>query len=498
LAKILAIEDEENLRLSIRRTLTRSGHAVSEASCLSDARGLLETTAFDLILTDVILGSENGLDLVRALRAEGNDALIVVMTAFGTVESAVQAMKVGADDYLQKPLSLEELSLQVDRWLEQQRVARRATLYERLERVRDEKHNLVGASPAWQETVDVARRLAGIPLGEEGAEGGADGSLPTILLVGETGTGKGVLARFIHAVATGETGQTAGRAGKNGEGTVPFVHVNCSALPATLVEGELFGHEKGAFTDAREARPGLFEMADGGTIFLDEISEMPLELQAKLLLVVEQGAFRRVGGTKERHVRVRIIAASNQDLRERVEAGRFRRDLLYRLNTFTVTIPPLRERGGDALLIAETVLERTGRRYGRADLTLSDAAVAAIESHDWPGNVRELVNAVQRAAMLASSSRVEPGDLGLAPARPSAGAPAARHEPAGNGKLRFNFASGEHTADAVERMLIMQALEETRGNVSRAAKLIGMQRSSFRYRIERYRLDAFVSEVARR
>lgn len=494
MAKILAIEDEENLRLSIRRTLARSGHAVSEASCLSDARALLETTVFDLILSDVILGSENGLELVRSLRAEGNDAPIVVMTAFGTVESAVQAMKAGADDYLQKPLSMEELSIQVNRWLEQRRVARRATLYERLERVRDERHNLVGASPAWQETVDVARRLAGIPLGEEGVEG----SLPTILLLGETGTGKGVLARFIHAVATGAAGEI-GRA-KTAEGSLPFVHVNCSALPATLVEGELFGHEKGAFTDAREARPGLFEMADGGTIFLDEISEMPLELQAKLLLVVEQGTFRRVGGTKERHVRVRVIAASNQDLHERVGAGRFRRDLLYRLNTFTVTIPPLRERAGDARLIAETVLERAGRRYGRPDMALSERAIAAIESHDWPGNVRELVNAVQRAAMLAAADCVEPPDLGLAPARAASTPAAAEHGGAagGNGTLRFNFASGEHTADAVERTLIMQALEETRGNVSRAAKLIGMQRSSFRYRIERYRLEDFVSEVSRR
>ncbi len=486
MAKILTIEDEDNLRFSIRRTLARSGHTVSEAACLCDARALLETTAFDLILTDVILGSENGLDLVQSLRAEGNDAVIVVMTAFGTVESAVAAMKAGADDYLQKPLSLEELSLQVDRWLKHQRVARRASLYERLERVREENHDLVGESPAWRETVDVARRLAAIPLADDGVEG----SLPTTLLVGETGTGKGVLARFIHAAATGE-------AARNNGGAPPFVHVNCSALPAALVEGELFGHEKGAFTDAREARPGLFEMADGGTIFLDEISEMPLELQAKLLLVVEHGTFRRVGGTKERQVRARVIAASNQDLHERVDAGRFRRDLLYRLNTFTVTIPPLRERGGDARLLAETMLERMGRRYGRTDMAFSDAALAAIESHSWPGNVRELVNAVQRAAMLAPGRVVEPADLALTAAR-SVPAVSVRPAPPSNGTLRFDFESGEHTAEAVERMLIMQALEETRGNVSRAAKLIGMQRSSFRYRIERYRLEEFVTEVAKR
>jgi DNA-binding NtrC family response regulator len=250
-------------------------------------------------------------------------------------------------------------------------------------------------------------------------------------------------------------------------------------------------------------------MADGGTIFLDEISEMPLELQSKLLLVVEHGSFRRVGGARERQVRVRVIAASNQDLEERARAGAFRRDLFYRLNAFVVHIPPLRQREGDALRIAEVSLERLTRRYARPGMRFTDAACAAIASHDWPGNVRELVNSVQRAVMLCDGPEIHASDLGIATAAPFEFLPApADHEPspaaAGNGdgprpgRLAFDFEHGPYRAEDVERELIMQALKHTHGNVSRAAKLIGMQRSSLRYRIERYRLESFVAEVSNR
>jgi len=525
-AKILVIEDEQNLRFSVRRTLARARHDVHEAGNLGEARSLISKHDFDLVITDVMLGSENGMEIVRELRAEAFDGVIVVMTAFGTVEAAVAAMKDGADDYLQKPLSLEELSLQAEKWLEQRRLARRVKLYERLEQARAAGDGeAMGRSPAWLSTLNLAGRLASIPL--EAPTGEAGGGLPCILLQGETGVGKGVLARFIHTRAC----EIAGSAGS--KSAPPFVHVNCSALPATLVEAELFGHEKGAFTDAREARPGLFEMADGGTIFLDEISETPLELQAKLLLVVEQGIYRRVGGSRERTVRVRVIAASNQDLEERVSAGTFRRDLLYRLNAFTIKIPALRQRDGDVLLIAEALLEKFARRYGRPGMTLGEEGRRAMLAHAWPGNVRELVNAVQRAAMLSEGTVVGPADLGLeewegreeppdearaaavaaAPERgaPPAGMAVGAPEPAPTGSvpapappapgggdgLVFDFDKGVHTADEVERQLIIQALRRTGGNVSRAAKLIGMQRSSLRYRIERYGLETFVHEVAK-
>ena len=510
MAKILIIEDEENLRFTIKRTLNRGGHETGEAATLASARKLLQAAEYDMVLTDISLGAENGLDLVRDLRAEAYDGVIVVMTAFSTVETAVNAMRLGADDYLQKPISMEELSLQVEKWLEHRRLAKRVRLYERLEQSRDRDHEALGDSPAWKSVLGLATRLSAIPLSGDGADGTGNAPLPCILLTGETGAGKGVLARHIHSQAEAHAARQTGKSA-----SAPFVHVNCSALPANLVEGELFGHEKGAFTDAREARAGLFEMADGGTIFLDEISEMPLDLQAKLLLVVESGRFRRVGGTKERTVRVRVIAASNQKLEERVAAGAFRRDLLYRLNAFTVRIPPLRERGGDAVLIAQTMIDRLAKRYGRSGLSLSPASTRAISAHDWPGNVRELVNAVQRAVMLCESDRIEPEDLGLSAEHAEhtdrdPGAEdilldagdehalphAANGKPRGSGDLVFDFVHGVHKAAEVEKELVMQALRFTHGNVSRAARLIGMQRSSLRYRIERYRLDAFVMEVA--
>jgi DNA-binding NtrC family response regulator len=482
-AKILVIEDDVTTRFAVVKALRKGGHDVSEAIDIADAKKQVAETAFDMVLTDLRLSvDDDGIEYIRELRegAEAFDGVIVAMTGNVSIESAVRAMKNGADDYLTKPLLFEELALSVPRWLEQRRLRQRVRLYERLERSRTEDFEALGNSPEWLAALDMATRLARIPLPPV-SESVGPSTLPCILLLGETGAGKGVLARHIHAEAV--------RLATEGE--PPFVHVNCSALPATLVEGELFGHERGAFTDARDARPGLFEMADGGTIFLDEVSEMPLELQSKLLLVVESGRFRRVGGTKERRVRVRVIAASNQDLAQRVAEGRFRRDLLYRLNAFTVRIPALRERGNDAALIAEASLERFARQFGRPTVSLSDAGRAAVLSHDWPGNVRELVNACQRAAMLCAGSEAGPADLGLAPAGASAqGAPAR----AGTGALAFDFVGGVHRAADVERELIVQALRFTRGNVSRAARLIGMQRSSLRYRIERYRLADLVKK----
>ena len=514
MAKILVIEDEENLRFTIRRALSKSGYAVTDVQNLAAARSALQTSDFDVVLTDVMLGDhDNGLDFVRELRSDtvGYDGTIVVMTAFSSMENAISAMRMGADDYLQKPLSLEELGLQVAKWIEHRKLARRVKLYERLEKSREAEQEAVGESPAWRATLAMADRLAGIPLPtpEPANDRAGQGGLPCILITGETGVGKGVLARYIHARACAAAKQS----GSKDAAEAPFVHVNCSALPATLVEGELFGHEKGAFTDAREARPGLFEMADGGTIFLDEVSETPLEFQAKLLTVVEHGVFRRVGGSKERRVRVRVVAASNQNLDERVKAGVFRRDLLYRLNAFTVKIPPLRERGRDAALIAEIMCERLGRRYGRSGRVLSEEARMAVVGHDWPGNVRELVNAVQRAVMLSDGPEIESEDLGLSEmttemltstlATPSHDRSAFLSDVSSNAGsassgLSFDFEHGLHKAADVEKELIMQALRFTRGNVSRAAKLSGMQRSSIRYRIDRYGLERFVVEVANR
>lgn len=485
MADILVIEDEENLRFSVCQALTRAGHDVAEAGTVAVGVDAMRTREFDAVITDLHLGTDNGIDLVGRLRADGFEGVIVVMTAYGSVESAVSAMKLGADDYLQKPVSLEELVLLIGRLLEHRRVRRRLSLYERLEDVRGDEQGIIGQSPAWRRTLEIATRLAGTPAPRSGMPGSRP--LPAILLLGETGTGKGLLARFIHQRGT-PPGREPG----------PFVHVNCSALPPSLVESELFGHEKGAFTDARAQRPGLFEMAEGGTIFLDEIGDMPLTLQAKILTVVEDGTFRRVGSSKDRSTSARVIAATNQDLESRAAEGVFRRDLLYRLNALTLRLPPLRERDGDAALIAEAMLERFGREFGRPGLRLTDGARSALDAHSWPGNVRELINVIQRVAMLGDAVEIGAGDLVLGgSADPGAGADPGDPVAPGSTPV-FDFDRGVHTAEGVERALIVQALRRTRGNVSRAARLIGMQRSSLRYRIDRFGLESLVQEIASR
>ncbi|RMH25842.1 MAG: sigma-54-dependent Fis family transcriptional regulator [Planctomycetota bacterium] len=475
MASILLIEDEENLRYSIATCLTRSGHDIAEASRVEDARTLVRARDFDLILTDVNLEGRSGVDLIAGLRTEGYTGAVVIMTAYGSIENAVRAMQLGAEDYLQKPVSLEAVQLVIDRALQRRRIQRRAELYDRLENPPVEHGAMLGQAPAWLDAVALAERFARVPLPDREPAT----TMSPILLLGETGTGKGLLARRIHDIAVLQGHDTASSA-------PPFVPVNCSALPPSLAESELFGHEKGAFTDARAARPGLFELADGGTIFLDEVGDTPLELQAKLLHVLEQGEFRRVGGQRARRVRVRVIAATNQDLDARIADGRFRRDLYYRLSAFTVALPPLRDRPGDAMLIARAVLARFAERLGRPAPALDDSARAAIESYDWPGNVRELINTVQRAAAVCAEGAVTADHLDL-PAPPAAHAPPT--PPATNGALRFDFSTGAHTLANVERELIRQALEHAGGNISRAARLAGMNRSSFRYRVERAGLD---------
>ncbi|NOG54986.1 MAG: sigma-54-dependent Fis family transcriptional regulator [Planctomycetes bacterium] len=336
MAKIVIIEDEENLRFSIAKRLQKAGHTTVESDTVEEALDLIEKDEPDAILTDINLaGKLNGLDLVRTVRENGFGGSVIVMTAYGSIENAIEAIKDGADEYLPKPISLEEVCLVLDRSLGNHKVRNQLTLYQRLARSKSKERSLLGESPAWQDVVSLAQRMAHLPVA-------SGNELSAILLMGETGVGKGRLARYIHDNCP--------------DPSAPFVHVNCSALPPTLIESELFGHQKGAFTDARETRQGLFELADGGTIFLDEIGDMPLEPQSKLLIVVEQGVYRRIGATSERKANARIIAATNADLMNRVEDGTFRRDLFYRLNPLTISIPSLRERGDDAVILAKHLL----------------------------------------------------------------------------------------------------------------------------------------------
>lgn len=474
MAVILLVEDDQDLRYSIKATLERAGHVALEAGSVPEGLEIFGERHVDLVITDLRLPGDDGLVLVKAVREEGFAGGVLVITSDDSVSKAVEAMKLGADEYLLKPLSVTELTLVVERTLERGKRDAKLRLHERLasRREGEDGDEPAGEHPAWQKALAMARRLAGLPLPKTGS---GPQALPTVLLTGETGTGKGVLARELHAAVP--------RAGDE----PPFVHVNCAALPANLIESELFGHERGAFTDAKAAREGLFEMASGGTIFLDEIGEMPLELQSKLLLVLESGTLRRVGGTRERHVSARVIAATNQDLPERVREKAFRGDLFYRLNAFTIEIPPLRDRGDDALLIARAALRRFGKLFGRGGLDLSDAAERAIGQHDWPGNVRELVNAMQHAAMLSKGTTIEPADLPITRRAAAAGSGAG---------LEFDFDRGPCTVEDVERLLVEQALQHTGGNVTAAARLINMQRSSIRNRIDRYGLHEFLKELS--
>ncbi len=483
MANILLIEDDETLRFTIARALKKAAYEVVDVASLPEARNAFAAGNFDLVLTDVNLGAESGIDFVEELRGLGYQGGVVVMTAFATVDDAVRAMKLGADDYLAKPVRLEELMIITQRLLEQQRDSRHLRLYQRMRQVDHARERPIGQSPAWLKTIELAERLAKIPVVNRTEDLGSasGGAVTTVLITGETGSGKGVLAKHLHQ--------------SSDDPKQPFVHVNCTALPGTLIEGELFGHEKGAFTDAKEAREGLFEMADGGTIFLDEIGDLPLELQAKLLTVLEEGKIRRVGSAKERTIRVRVLAATNRDLEQCVADGTFREDLLYRINAFMIRLPNLRDRGDDVVLIAQNLTDRLRREYGMAPIRLSDASRRVIGSHQWPGNVRELFNVIQRAAMLCEGEEITPADLAIRASAAGGDQSVASSMP---GELLFDFENGPHSAEEVERLLMLQALAHTRGNVSKAARLIGMQRSSFRYRIERYGIEEQIREIVER
>jgi DNA-binding NtrC family response regulator len=407
----------------------------------------------------------DGLAALEAIRRERPETLVILMTAFSSVSSAVAAMKAGAVDYLTKPLDLEELGVVIQRAWDTQRVRGELSYLRQRAGHAAPVDSLLGKSPAIeavrQHILQVARADR---LGEAG---------PTVLITGETGTGKELTARAVHAA-----GPRAGGA---------FVEINCAAIPAALLEGELFGFEKGAYTDARTSKPGLFEAADGGTLFLDEICLLDLALQAKLLRVIEDRAIRRLGALTPRRVDVRILAATNRDLEVAAREGAFRQDLLYRLRVLTVDLPPLRARAEDILLLAEHFLGQLRDRYGLADVHFSSAASRALQAYAWPGNIRELSNVVERAALLNPQRTLEPEHLGLAK---GGEAPVVLNP---EGAVQVDFGRGPIHLEAVERDLIAKALSHTGWNRARAAELLGLSKETLRYRIEKYRLSPDVS-----
>jgi DNA-binding NtrC family response regulator len=461
---ILIVEDEASLARNIKEYLEEDGFACR--ICGDGEAGLQAFDAFhpDLVLLDLRLPGMDGLAVLKQLRARDPEARVILLTAHGSVPTAVEAIKAGAYEYLAKPVILSELKRVVDRALEEERAAGVLAYYRRRDRAEAGLGAIVGASPPVLALKDRIRQLVA-------AESTMQGPPPPVLIGGETGAGKELVARAIHA------------AGPRRDG--PFVELNCAALPAQLVEGELFGHERGAFTDAKEKRLGLFEAAHGGTLFLDEVGELALGLQAKLLRVLETRAVRRLGATRETAVDVRVLAATNRPLQERAAEGRFRADLYYRLSIVTVTAPPLRARGEDIVLLAEHFLDQLARRYGRRPPRLTAAAKARLRGHAWPGNVRELRNQLEQVVIF------HPGDeLGEAAFPFLSVAPC---DPAGGGVV---LPEAGLDLEALDRSLTVQALERAAWNMTRAGRLLGLSRDAIRYRAEKYGLRGAVAEVA--
>ncbi|HXK25546.1 MAG TPA: sigma-54 dependent transcriptional regulator [Myxococcota bacterium] len=466
-ARILVVEDERAIQLALSGLLGRAGYEVSLASSGDEAISKLSEQSFDLVLTDLALGhGPSGLDVLRESKRLRPETVVVMITAHGSEKIAVEAMKAGAEDYVPKPFDNEEIRLVVQRALERTRMARDHR--ELLDRVQREYafENLIGSGAAMRRVFETIRKVAETDL--------------TVLVRGESGTGKELVAQALH-----NRSQRRNR---------PFVAVNCAAISRELVESELFGHEKGAFTGADARRQGRFEVADGGTIFLDEIGDMPPETQAKVLRVLQERSFERVGGAKPIQVDVRVVAATHRNLEEEVRQGRFREDLYYRLRVVEIELPPLRERIGDVPALALRFLEQVNQRLGREKQRLSEAALAQLARQRWPGNVRELRNAIEQASVLASGAAIDVADLRLGDpigaaavstpsgvAAPPAGGGGAL--PAGaEGAVPFSEAK-RRAVEGFERDFLLRALRAHGGNISRAAESIGMVRQSLQQKI---------------
>jgi DNA-binding NtrC family response regulator len=448
-ARLLIVEDERAIRLALSGLLRREGYEVEQADAGGDAIARLAAEPFDLVLTDLALGEgPSGMDVLRACKREQPETPVVMITAHGNEKIAVEAMKLGAEDYVPKPFDNDEIRLVVKRALERTQLAREnRILRARLDR--DYGFDaLIGSGKAMRGVFATIQKVAETDL--------------TVLIRGESGTGKELVAQALH--------QHSARKGG------PFVAVNCAAIGRELVESELFGHEKGAFTGAEARRVGRFEAAHGGTIFLDEIGDMAPETQAKVLRVLQERSFERVGGTKPIAVDVRVVAATHRDLERDVKDGRFREDLYYRLQVVEIEMPALRERLEDVPALAMRFLEQLAERHGRPGRRLAPSALAALAAHGWPGNVRELRNVVERAAVLAAGDEIAAADLMLAGTR-STGAAAGDGGDAG-------FAEAKRTAiDQFERAFLLRALRENDGNISRTAEAIGMVRQSLQQKI---------------
>ncbi len=454
-ARILIVEDEEKLRRVLSLQLESAGYEAVLAGSAEEALKLAERV--NLVLTDLRLPAMDGMALLEAVQRQNARIPVIVMTAFGTVEIAVEAMKKGAADFLPKPFSLDHLMAVVRKALEVQSLREENVLLKEELGRRYQFENIVGYGARMQEILGAVSRVAP--------------SRTTVLLCGESGVGKDLIARAIHHHSP--------------RATQPFVKINCAAIPENLLESELFGYEKGAFTGAVTAKPGKFEQADGGTVFLDEIGDVPTGIQVKLLRILQEREFERLGSNKTKQIDVRVIAATNVDLRRALEEGNFREDLYYRLNVFPITIPPLRERSEDIPVLADHFLKKFARETGSIVTGISEPAQHKLVAYYWPGNVRELENVIERSLLYAGGAVLQPDDIRLdhAPRRAANGIPAN-----GNGH-NADFLPEGVSLDEHERQLIREALKRASGNKSQAARLLGLSRNALRYRLSQMGLE---------
>lgn len=453
--RVLVVDDEKLIRWSLRERLTEEGHEVVEAADGGTARKLVESHAFDLVLLDLRLPDTDGITLLREMHRIRADLPVIIITAYSTVGNAVEAMKLGAVDYISKPFNMDELAITVKRAIETGMLRSRISTEVNEQKSRFGLANIIGDSPCMTEIKDLIERIA-------------RSQATTVLLLGESGTGKDMIARAIHY--------------ESNRVYDPFVNITCTALPENLLESELFGYEKGAFTDAKVQKKGLFEFASGGTVFLDEIGEMGTALQAKLLRVLEDKCFKRLGGTADITVDVRVIAATNRDIDQAIRQGRFREDLYYRLSTVPIVIPPLRERRGDIVLLADHFLRTYNGEFHRDFEGFAPEVLDKVRAYDWPGNVRELRNVIERAVLLGSGTVIKPEDIILG--RSALRRPLQADEPI------VKLPEQGLSLAEVEKALVCQALERTKGNRTQAARLLGLTRDQIRYKITKHRIDA--------
>jgi DNA-binding NtrC family response regulator len=456
-ASILIVDDEKLIRWSMKQKLESWNYQVSEAEDLQGALRRFQQETPDLMTLDIKLPDGSGIDFLKRAKQIQPSVPVIMITAFGVVDVAVEALKLGAYDFIEKPINFEKLENSIRNALETHRLKAQVAQVSHSNKSRFSLENIVGRSKAIRDVLELVQRLA---------QAGAT----TLLVQGESGTGKDLVSRALHY-------QSARR-------DHPFFALNCAAIPETLIETELFGYEKGAFTDAKTLKKGVFEMADGGTVFLDEISEMNLNLQSKFLRVLEDQTFRRVGGVKDISVNVQVVASTNRNLEAAVKEGKFREDLFYRLSVIPILISPLRERKGDIPALVEHFIQRYNTQFRKRVNEVSPDGMKLIMNYSWPGNIRELKNAIERAMILADKDRIEVAHL---PIRIADAVSAVRLPDASDSSVVRLPPEGAGL-DEIEKKLVEQALQYTHGNKTKASKLLKISRDTLRYKVKKHNL----------